>query len=427
MRCCRAASSALSRAIRWRFPPSRSTCRPAGRPRALGAILADRLGPASLLPRMIPLGEADEAELDLAAEPLLEDDAEPLTAPIPPLERRLILARLVQAWAKTVDRSLLPFDAEVPFLVPSSPADAVGLAGDLERLMDALTVEGLPWSEIKEAVEAEYFALVRPDPRFRPDRRRELADDSHRPRPRRSGRPRPQPRAGREPAPVALGRGRSGDRGGLPRVRARDRRTDRHRRAVAARRRGSAWPRSRSRRRGLGRHRGARRRGTRPPAGDPPPAARPGQPRPGARARGRPRRAGRPPAGARRPAVAGAPAGRHHRCLGRPRPGGARHDRPARPRRARGGRGGRRAGGGAGRSAGVAGNAAYAGRHGGAGHAGPGAGHPRRGRTPALGHRRGGFGRAEARDEPGRAAGKAIGRTRRRPRAESGPKRSRPG
>ncbi|SDM92266.1 ATP-dependent helicase/nuclease subunit B [Methylobacterium phyllostachyos] len=129
--------------------------------RALAAILADCLGrdapgQATLLPRMIPLGEADEAELDLAAEPLLEENADPLSVPMPPLERRLILARLVQAWARTVDRTLLPLDAEVPFLVPSSPADAVGLAGDLERLMDALTVEGLPWSEIGAAVEAEY-------------------------------------------------------------------------------------------------------------------------------------------------------------------------------------------------------------------------------------------------------------------------------
>ncbi|MCJ2017312.1 double-strand break repair protein AddB [Methylobacterium sp. E-065] len=129
--------------------------------RALSAILAERLGrdapgQATLLPRMIPLGEADEAELDLAAEPLLEANADPLSAPMAPLERRLILARLVQAWARTVDRTLLPLDAEVPFLVPSSPADAIGLAGDLERLMDALTVEGLPWSEIGAAVEAEY-------------------------------------------------------------------------------------------------------------------------------------------------------------------------------------------------------------------------------------------------------------------------------
>lgn len=124
--------------------------------RALAAILAARLGHAALLPRMVPLGEADEAELDLAANPLLENGPDLLAPAMPPLERRLILARLVQSWAEAVDRTLLPIDDDVPFLVPSSPADAIGLAADLERLMDALTVEGLPWAEIGGAVEAEY-------------------------------------------------------------------------------------------------------------------------------------------------------------------------------------------------------------------------------------------------------------------------------
>lgn len=131
--------------------------------RALSTVLAARLGGAALLPRMIPLGEADEAELDLSAETLLETPEELLHPSIPALERRLILARLVQKWAETVDRELLPIDDEVPFLVPSSPADAVALAADLEGLMDALTVEGLPWSEIASAVEAEhsrYFRLT---------------------------------------------------------------------------------------------------------------------------------------------------------------------------------------------------------------------------------------------------------------------------
>jgi hypothetical protein len=34
--------------------------------RALAAALGQRCGPAALLPRMVPLGEADEAEIDLA-------------------------------------------------------------------------------------------------------------------------------------------------------------------------------------------------------------------------------------------------------------------------------------------------------------------------------------------------------------------------
>jgi len=124
--------------------------------KALSALLAERLGRAALLPRMIPLGEADEAELDLATTPLLENGPDVLAPAMPPLERRLILARLVQQWAEAVDRTLLPLDDDVPFLVPSSPADAVALAADLERLMDALTVEGLPWEEIGGAVEVEY-------------------------------------------------------------------------------------------------------------------------------------------------------------------------------------------------------------------------------------------------------------------------------
>ncbi len=128
--------------------------------RALGHVLADRHGGgALLLPRLVALGEADEAEFDLAG----TDAADVTRPPIPPLERRLMLARLAQAWAGHVDRALLPLGPEVPFLVPGSPADAVGLAADLERLMDALTHEDLPWSEIAGAVEAEhsrYFGLT---------------------------------------------------------------------------------------------------------------------------------------------------------------------------------------------------------------------------------------------------------------------------
>ncbi|GJD99767.1 double-strand break repair protein AddB [Methylobacterium isbiliense] len=131
--------------------------------RALAAHLAERCGPAALLPRTVPLGEAHEAELALAAAPPAERLEALLRPAMPALERRLILSRLVQAWAATVDRQLLPIGEEVPFRVPSSPADAIGLAADLEGLMDALTVEGLGVSAIGAAVEAEvsrYFSLT---------------------------------------------------------------------------------------------------------------------------------------------------------------------------------------------------------------------------------------------------------------------------
>jgi ATP-dependent helicase/nuclease subunit B len=108
-------------------------------------------GRAQLLPRIVPLGEADEA-----AEAAGFEDAVLLPPPIAPLERRLILTRLIQKWSSEVDRDLLRLSAGVPFMVPATPADAVGLAGDLERLMDALATEDLPWDDIAAAVETDY-------------------------------------------------------------------------------------------------------------------------------------------------------------------------------------------------------------------------------------------------------------------------------
>ncbi len=126
--------------------------------RALVALLADHGGgKAQLLPRIVPLGETDEAEFELTGlegTPLQE--AASLKPPIPPLERRLILTRLVQRWSAEVDRALLQLGPGVPFMVPASPADAVNLAGDLETLMDAFTTEGIDWHALELAVDADY-------------------------------------------------------------------------------------------------------------------------------------------------------------------------------------------------------------------------------------------------------------------------------
>ncbi|HEV2564622.1 MAG TPA: double-strand break repair protein AddB [Microvirga sp.] len=126
--------------------------------RALIALLAERgEGKAQLLPRIVPLGETDEAEFELTGlegTPLQE--AASLKPPIPPLERRLILTRLVQRWSAEVDRALLQLGPEVPFMVPASPADAVNLAGDLETLMDAFTTEGIDWHALELAVDSDY-------------------------------------------------------------------------------------------------------------------------------------------------------------------------------------------------------------------------------------------------------------------------------
>ncbi len=126
--------------------------------RALIALLAERGdGRAQLLPRIVPLGETDEAEFELTGlEGTPFAEAASLKPPIPPLERRLILTRLVQRWSAEVDRALLQIGPEIPFMVPASPADAVNLAGDLETLMDAFTTEGIDWHALELAVDADY-------------------------------------------------------------------------------------------------------------------------------------------------------------------------------------------------------------------------------------------------------------------------------
>ena len=96
---------------------------------------------AAVLPRIIALGDIDEDELAFA------EEAEPYsgTAPleIPPklgeLDRRLTLARLVAAWAKSPVSSPL---------VVGGPASTLALAGDLARLMDDMVTRGVGWEAL---------------------------------------------------------------------------------------------------------------------------------------------------------------------------------------------------------------------------------------------------------------------------------------
>src|SRR3984893_6698467 len=96
---------------------------------------------AAVLPRIVALGDIDEDELAFA------EEAEPYggTAPldIPPklgeLDRRLTLARLVAAWARS------PVSAP---LVVGGPASTLALAGDLARLMDHMVKRGVGWDAL---------------------------------------------------------------------------------------------------------------------------------------------------------------------------------------------------------------------------------------------------------------------------------------
>lgn len=143
------APEALARAVIY-LPTQRAA-------RALATRLSELLsGDAALLPRIVPLGEADDAELELAAG--LVDHADPqalIAPPIAPLERRLLLAGLIQAFARSLARETRT-DATRDFLIPDSAADAVALAADLEALMDDFTFEDVPVARLADLVDGEY-------------------------------------------------------------------------------------------------------------------------------------------------------------------------------------------------------------------------------------------------------------------------------
>ena len=114
--------------------------------RAAREVFLDELAEdAAVLPRIVALGDIDEDELAFA------EESEPLgglaSLDIPPklgeLDRRLTLARLVAAWAKS------PVSAP---LVVGGPASTLALASDLARLMDDVVTRNVPWDALDALV-----------------------------------------------------------------------------------------------------------------------------------------------------------------------------------------------------------------------------------------------------------------------------------
>ncbi|MFA6115580.1 MAG: double-strand break repair protein AddB [Sphingomonas sp.] len=87
-----------------------------------------------LLPRLVSIGELDEAT-GAALDPA--DDSDPVPPAVPPLQRRMILARLV---TEERARTGQPVDA----------AEAVRLAGDLARTLDQLLVEEVAPAKLRD-------------------------------------------------------------------------------------------------------------------------------------------------------------------------------------------------------------------------------------------------------------------------------------
>ena len=135
--------------------------------RALGAVMASRLGGASaLLPRIVPLGALDDTEL-LFEEPDPSGTAldagfgaefgAGLPVALSPIHRRMILTRLILAWGRAVRHAIVAVEpdgrratkAEEPLLVATSPADAWHLSGELATLIDELAIENVEWHRVE--------------------------------------------------------------------------------------------------------------------------------------------------------------------------------------------------------------------------------------------------------------------------------------
>ena len=114
--------------------------------RLVREVFLEELGAqAVLLPRIVALGDIDEDELAFAEENDSYGGATTLELPpkLGELERRLTLAKLVAAWAKS--------SVTAP-LVVGGAASTLALAGDLARLMDDMVTRGVAWNALDTLV-----------------------------------------------------------------------------------------------------------------------------------------------------------------------------------------------------------------------------------------------------------------------------------
>jgi ATP-dependent helicase/nuclease subunit B len=123
------------------FLPTRRACALA-RDAFLDVLKTD----AAVLPRIVPLGDIDEDELAFAEAATGETGLD-IPEELGGLERRMLLARLVLAWAER----LKPQAGEPPLIV-HSPAAALALADDLARLIDDMTTRQVAWERLNGLV-----------------------------------------------------------------------------------------------------------------------------------------------------------------------------------------------------------------------------------------------------------------------------------
>jgi len=103
---------------------------------------------AVLLPRIVALGHVDEDELDFTQGGAPEFPSLTVPEALDGLPRRLVLMRLVDAWARRLGSREL---ASAP-LVAGGPASTLALTDDLARLIDDMTTRGVDWDMLDNLV-----------------------------------------------------------------------------------------------------------------------------------------------------------------------------------------------------------------------------------------------------------------------------------
>ena len=114
--------------------------------RALSAEIIDAMGvQAALLPTIRTLGDSDDDEFELGVAGQSPAD---LALPIGRLDRHLHLALLVRGWTNAMAAATRQLFGDEDIAIPSSAAEAVRMAGDLARLLDAMETEEIPWDAL---------------------------------------------------------------------------------------------------------------------------------------------------------------------------------------------------------------------------------------------------------------------------------------
>ena len=99
---------------------------------------------AAVLPRIVALGDIDEDELAFAQAATPGLAALDILPDMGGLQRRLLLAQLITAWAKRIK----PVDPAQAPLVTAGPDSTLALADDLARLMDDMVTRKVEWSAL---------------------------------------------------------------------------------------------------------------------------------------------------------------------------------------------------------------------------------------------------------------------------------------